>query len=256
MIQPNKIKLIILQYYQLTQYNRKKRDMSQPYIIAIDGSIGVGKSTAITAMQSILANIPGIVFLMEPVTDWNTLIDSHGKTLLERYYADPSAHVFALQTLVFVSMHSQLANAIRDNPHCTMIVQERSAQASIYVFAKMMMDTGVFLPDQYAIYLNICQQCMNATPIASHIDEIIYLHASAQSCFERISTRARQGEARITYGYLCNCEIAYTNWLSHPNAPMPYMIDAERSAYKVHEQLARMLYNSIVKCWNGTINKR
>ena len=227
--------------------------MSNPYIIAIDGSIGVGKSTAIHAMQVMLSHIPEILFLTEPVTDWNTLIDAHGKTLLERYYIDPVSHVFALQTLIFISMHSQLANAIRDNPHCTMIVQERSAQASIYVFAKMMLDTGVFPPDQYAVYLNICQQCMYVTPTASHINEIIYLHASPQICAERIAARARQGEERITYSYLCDCEIAYTNWLVHPNAPMPYMINAERNPYKVHHQLARMLYESFVNCWNKKI---
>jgi deoxyadenosine/deoxycytidine kinase len=222
---------------------------SRPYIIAIDGPIGVGKSTAIkaAARSAAMAGNQSIVFLTEPVDDWTALVDAHGKTLLERYYANPAEHVFALQTVVFVSMYSQIASVIRNNPQCTVIVQERSVQASTYVFARMMLDKGIFAPEQHAIYLDICRQCVAVMPEAACVDEIIYLHASVPTCLARIAARARPGEMQIAPEYLETCEAAYAAWLSHPNAPIPYVLDAERGAEYIQHRIERMLCDSLAR---------
>ena len=56
-------------------------------IISIEGNIGSGKSTLVASLKEYF---PHVILLQEPVEEWNTIKDSSGVTILEKYYSNQS----------------------------------------------------------------------------------------------------------------------------------------------------------------------
>ena len=52
------------------------------------------------------------------------------------------------------------------------------------------------------------------------LDGIIYIHADADVCFERIIKRSRSGESNISLDYLKKCQCYHTTWLTNEKIPV------------------------------------
>jgi deoxyadenosine/deoxycytidine kinase len=68
-------------------------------IISIEGNIGSGKSTLIKKLRELPEFQNGFTFLPEPVDEWNTIKDSDGITILEKYYSDQKKYAFSFQMM-------------------------------------------------------------------------------------------------------------------------------------------------------------
>lgn len=99
-------------------------------IISIEGNIGSGKSTLLGNLKKTLANTPGVVFLKEPVDDWETIRDKDGNTMLQKFYADQEKYSFSFQMMAYVSRLALLRDTIRQNPNAV-IISERSLYVSL-----------------------------------------------------------------------------------------------------------------------------
>ena len=96
-------------------------------IISIEGNIGVGKSTIVDLLKS-KYNKEGnqsIIFLQEPVQQWETIMDESGVSILERFYKDQKSWSFAFQIMAYISRLSILKDAVKKNPN-SIIITERS----------------------------------------------------------------------------------------------------------------------------------
>ena len=76
--------------------------MNRPIIISIEGNIGAGKTTAINNLEkhmhyNMKETDNSILFLREPVNVWDTIKDSSGETILEKFYKDSDKYAFAFQ---------------------------------------------------------------------------------------------------------------------------------------------------------------
>ncbi len=70
--------------------------MSNEFIIvSIEGNIGSGKSTLLSNLRQHYSNDAHIVFLKEPVDEWEKIKDANGVTMLEKFYADQNKYSFA-----------------------------------------------------------------------------------------------------------------------------------------------------------------
>ena len=98
-------------------------------IISIEGNIGSGKSTLLGNLKKALANTPGVVFLKEPVDDWESIRDKEGKTMLQKFYADQEKYSFSFQMMAYVSRLALLRETIKENP-TAVIISERSLYVS------------------------------------------------------------------------------------------------------------------------------
>lgn len=98
-------------------------------IVSIEGNIGSGKTTLLTNMKKSLEGVDGVIFLKEPVDDWETIRDQDGKTMLQKFYADQDRYSFSFQMMAYISRLSLLRNTIRENPTAT-IITERSLYVS------------------------------------------------------------------------------------------------------------------------------
>jgi deoxyadenosine/deoxycytidine kinase len=189
----------------------------RPLIVSIEGNIGAGKSTILEALRYKNDNL-NVVFMQEPVSVWETVVDESGKTILMKYYENPDKYAFPFQIMAYTTRLSALKNCIENNPDCDVIVCERSLEADKNIFAKMLHDDGTIERMNYQIY----NMLYNDTSKNYAVDAIVYLRADPVKCLNRIHKRSRNGESSISVEYLSSCHRYYDTWLMG-NTDIPIM---------------------------------
>lgn len=192
-------------------------------IVSIEGNIGSGKSTLLKHLKeyvekhsTIHSNLASneikthnnctfklnrkIIFLKEPVEEWDTIRDSEGKTMLEKFYANQIAYSFSFQMMAYISRLVYMKEAIEQNPDAV-IITERSLYTDREVFAKMLFDDKKIEDVNYQIYLKWFDAFAKDYPV----NKIIYVKADPNICSERIEKRHRHGEESIPLEYLTKC---------------------------------------------------
>lgn len=170
-----------------------------PRFIAIEGPIGVGKTT----LAKHLAKTLGYDLLEERADD---------NPFLERFYANPKAA--ALPTQLFFLF--QRAQQIQDLRQQDMF---QSARVADFLMDKDQLFAQVTLDDDE---LNIYQQVYDQLTIdAPQPDLVIYLQAPNSVLEERIRQRGVEAERNIASGYLTTLNDAYMQFFHYyDRAPM------------------------------------
>ena len=169
-------------------------------IITIDGNIGSGKSTLLGHLKEKYKNNKDIVFLREPVDEWENIKDENGVTILQKFYSDQKTYSFSFQMMAYISRLALLKEAIENNPN-SIIITERSLITDKMVFAKMLYDSGKIESINYQIYLKWFDCFTSEYPI----NKVIYINSAPIVCHYRINERSRLGESGIPFEYLYNC---------------------------------------------------
>lgn len=199
-------------------------------IISIEGNIGSGKSTLLANLKNYFKNNTKIVFLKEPVDEWNKITDEKGVTILEKFYANQDKYSFPFQMMAYISRLKLLRDTMKDmrSEHSKfisytdsknmesysttkyVIITERSLYTDKLVFAKMLYDTKKIEHVNYQIYLNWFETFAEEFPV----HKIIYVNAKPEICYKRIHKRARDGEENIPLEYLQSCDKYHEEMLS------------------------------------------
>jgi thymidine kinase len=177
-------------------------------IISIDGNIGSGKSTLLSNLKEYFKENSNIVFLKEPVDEWENIKDKNGKTILQNFYENQQKYSFSFQMLAYISRLNILKKAIENNPNA-IIITERSLHTDKMVFAKMLYNDNFMNSIEYQIYLNLFDTFAAEYPI----HKIIYVDTNPNICFERIKKRSRTGESNIPLDYLNNLDKYHHNMI-------------------------------------------
>jgi len=191
-------------------------------IISIEGNIGSGKSTLLANLKKHFEHNANVIFLKEPVDEWEKIKDENGTTILSKFYADQEKYSFPFQMMAYVSRLKVLRDSLKqfvfnnkpdqnnpdqNNPNQKIIlITERSLYTDKMVFAKMLYDSGKMEHVNYQIYLNWFDTFYDEYPI----NKVIYVKTNPKKCHDRISIRAREGEDNIPLEYLETCD-AYHN---------------------------------------------
>jgi len=175
-------------------------------LISIEGNIGAGKSTLIHQIQDYFEN--NVVFIQEPIHEWNTIKNKDDKTILECFYENQEKYAFSFQMMAYISRIAALQKAIEDNPDSILIV-ERSVYTDKFVFAKMLYDNKQIHEIEYQIYLKWYDFFLKKLP-AIHT---IYLRTNPNICLERIKKRNREGEENMDISYLEECHKYHEDWI-------------------------------------------
>jgi deoxyadenosine/deoxycytidine kinase len=174
-------------------------------IVSIEGNIGSGKSTLLENLRSHYENNSNIIFLKEPVEEWETIKDESGITMLEKFYQDQTKYSFPFQMMAYISRLSLLkktVDSLKNTTIPTIIISERSLFTDKMVFAQMLNDSGNMEYIQHQIYLKWFQEFTDDYPLS----KIIYVKTQADICYSRIAKRSRTGESTIPLEYLINCD--------------------------------------------------
>ena len=184
--------------------------MQNNIIISIEGNIGSGKSTLLEKLQHHFKNHKKIIFLKEPVDEWESITDENGTSMLKLFYQDQKQHSFSFQIMALITRMKLLKEAIKNN-HESIIITERSLYTDKMVFAKMLYDSKNIQLQNYKIYLNL----FDTFAFDFHINHVIYVNTSPEICYERIAKRSRDGESNISLEYLTKCHEYHTQMLSN-----------------------------------------
>jgi len=167
--------------------------MKTAYYIAIEGVIGVGK----TSLAGLLA---------ERLNANLTLEQSEDNPYLEDFYRDPQRFAFQLQLFFLITRYRQLQNIPqRDLFHNHLIAD--------YVFAK----------DKIFAHLNLERRDLLlyekvATLMEKELpkpDLVIYLQSSTERLIEHIRKRNRKYERNISTDYIRQLNEAYNAFFFH-----------------------------------------
>ncbi len=196
------------------------------FVYSIEGNIGSGKSTLIRELEKVLKSISyqcenkgngstggtitkiPIVYLQEPVNEWNKITDKNGESILSKFYKDQEKYSFSFQMMAYISRIAALRQAIRENPE-SIIICERSVYTDYNVFAKMLYDDGKIEEVNYTIYKKWFVEFTRDIPITG----AIYLNVSPENSHKRVIERNREGES-IPLEYLINCNNYHDKWLA------------------------------------------
>jgi len=200
-------------------------------LIALEGNIGAGKSTLLLELSTRLP--PGWVVLEEPVDTWSTFKDVDGRTMLEKFYADPARYAFAFQIMAFTTRLRALESLLQQQP--VGIVCERSLAADHEVFAKMLRDDGCLEQPLYDIYAALTEGTKRQPEC------ILYLNVGVDTCMQRMATRGRVGEDVVEAAYLTKCEAYYKTWLTHTSIPVHQLDGTHHMSSIIDEALSRVL---------------
>ena len=187
-------------------------------IVSIEGNIGSGKSTLLETLKTIFKENSNVLFLREPVDEWEKIKDKDGNTMLQKFYANQKEYSFAFQMMAYISRLTILRETVRDIMNKVsfnqdknendknekdkyIIITERSLYTDKFVFAKMLYDQGKIEDVMYQIYLNWFDEFAKDFPV----NDVIYVNTDPTKCYERIHKRARVGEEVIPLAYLTAC---------------------------------------------------
>jgi len=170
-------------------------DRINPRYIAIEGAIGVGK----TSLAKILANQFGWRLVQEEV--------GHNP-FLERFYENPRKFAFQTQLFFLLSRYRQQRELAQGNLFEKGVVSD-------YVLAKDKIFALINLEDdEIALYDSIYKLLVPTVP---RPDLVIYLQARPEVLLNRVRKRGVEYERNISLDYLKTLSDAYNEYFFHYN---------------------------------------
>ena len=178
-------------------------------IITIEGNIGSGKSTLLEFLRNeLIVDNQKVIFMKEPVDEWEYIKDSNGNTMLQKFYENQEKYSFPFQMMAYISRLKLLKETVEKYPNAV-IISERSLYTDKYVFAKMLYETNKIEDVSYQIYCKWFDTFVKDYPIAG----IIYVKTDPEICHDRIAKRSRVGESNIPLDYLVSCDTYHDDML-------------------------------------------
>ena len=172
-------------------------------IVSIEGNIGAGKSTVLSALQDL-----GFIVVPEPTHRWP----------LDDFYRDPQNFALTFQTAVLATSHpslfaTHLGGAI-DYAHgtelseaaglpCGLVFTERCPISQRQVFWRQLVDTGVVTSRETEIFSRV------ARALYWEPDLVIYLRTSAELCAHRVASRGQSGDQGVDLPLIQRLESYY-----------------------------------------------
>lgn len=180
--------------------------MENIQIISIEGNIGSGKSTLLNHLKQTYQKNENVIFLDEPIEEWQSIKSKDGINMLEKFYENQEKYAFAFQMMAYISRLSILKNTIQNikssnKKEKITIITERTLFTDKYVFEKMLYEDNKIEEVCHQIYLKWFDEFSKDYPI----NKIVYINATPEECYKRTHIRFRKGEEIIPLSYLQKC---------------------------------------------------
>ncbi len=180
-------------------FDSKKTETPIPQFVAVEGPIGVGKTT----LAKRLAQTFNRAMLLE---------QAEQNPFLERFYKNPKQSALATQ-LFFLFQRAQQIQDLRQGDLFSPAHVSDFLIAKDRLFAKLNLDT-----DEFALYEKVYEQMTFDAPTP---DLVIYLQAPTDVLMQRVKLRGIGYEQSIDAAYLDKINGAYSEFfLYYDDAPL------------------------------------
>lgn len=181
----------------------------KPFIVTIEGSVGVGKTTLGKSLIRYInqhAEFENQDYYAEPFN----------QQMLEQFLSDPKKYAYTFQLYMLNRRQTIYALAQVKNNDC---IIDRSL-AGDYVFANVQHKKGNITDSEFEVYQQIFDEFAPYKP-----DVIIFLKTSTEVAMSRIRSRDRNGECVYTPEYIeeLTREYEYTLKTQYPNTKIHYV---------------------------------
>jgi deoxyadenosine/deoxycytidine kinase len=200
--------------------------------VAVAGNIGVGKSTLVGMLCARLGWQP----FYEPVAENPYLVD---------FYKDMHAWAFHSQ-IFFLTHRLRLHHQLMAHP--TSVIQDRSVYEDAGVFAENLYRQGLIDARDYAAYRDLYEVL---TAFLTPPDLVVYLRASPNTLVERIHSRGRDYERKITLEYLLQLNELYEDWISGFSLCPVLTVPADDLDYVAHPPHLDLIVSKIQEKLTG-----
>ena len=160
-------------------------ESTTPILVSIEGNIGAGKSSFLHALKSAAGTeLLGrqVIFLQEPVDEWQNIKDKNGVDILTKFYGNQEEYAFKFQMMAYISRQALVRKAMRENPNSIIVLD---------AFASLISGIGLDenKPEATEPIRFLTEALpLDATPILLH-------HSSKSRSGERASNAARGSNA-------------------------------------------------------------
>ena len=172
---------------------RVLNNQSPPRYIAVEGPIGVGK----TSLRKRLAESFNYELLLEK---------SEENPFLDRFYEEPKQHALSTQLFFLLQRAQQLQELRQEDMFQPLHIADWLIDKD-RLFAKENLDS-----DEYALYVNVFKHLTVDAPIPNLV---IYLQAPTEILIDRIQKRGILAEQFIEREYIENLSAAYTEFFHY-----------------------------------------
>ena len=172
---------------------RVLNNQSPPRYIAVEGPIGVGK----TSLSKRLAESFNYELLLEK---------SEENPFLDRFYEEPKQHALSTQLFFLLQRAQQLQELRQEDMFQPLRIADWLIDKD-RLFAKENLDS-----DEYALYVNVFKHLTVDAPIPNLV---IYLQAPTEILIDRIQKRGIPAEQFIEREYIENLSAAYTEFFHY-----------------------------------------
>jgi len=181
------------------------KPQKRPRYIAVEGPIGVGKSS----LAEILAESLGSRLVRE---------NANENPFLASFYRDPRRYALSAQLFFLLQRYGQQADLAQVN------LFEPGGLVADYFFAKDRLFATLNLsPDELALYDRVYQALR---PRVVTPDLVVYLHARADVLMARVERRGRPEEKAIRGEYMREVAKAYSKFFFSYNDGPLLIVDA------------------------------
>ena len=172
---------------------RAFNNQSPPRYIAVEGPIGVGK----TSLSKRLAESFNYELLLEK---------SEENPFLDRFYEEPKQHALSTQLFFLLQRAQQLQELRQEDMFQPLRIADWLIDKD-RLFAKENLDS-----DEYALYVDVFKHLTVDAPIPNLV---IYLQAPTEILIDRIQKRGIPAEQFIEREYIENLSAAYTEFFHY-----------------------------------------
>jgi deoxyadenosine/deoxycytidine kinase len=213
----------------------EKKYGHSPFLISIEGNIGVGKSTFVAKLSE---RCEDLVVIQEPVSDWQSI---DGENILDAFYKDPSRWGYSFEFYALYSRARCTNKSLKLNKNRNVIlVTERSISTNYNTFGRVCRDFNQVSEIEWMMYENWYSWFSRKDILLP--SSYIYLRATPETCLSRINKRMRVEEIGISIDYLKSLHRYHDLWLY------------DKGVSKLKNKLSKPLVINVDKDFNNDNN--